>query len=85
MQVMLRGDVIDIKSQLIAVNPIQPACFGTRITGVAMIDEGDRKLIAQANRNGFFYLLNRTSGKLISATSYAKFPGAPRKMLSGGP
>ena len=30
------------------------------------------KVLMQANRNGFFYVLDRTSGKLLSATQFAK-------------
>ncbi len=37
-----------------------------------MIDTGGRHLIAQANRNGFFYVLDRTTGKLVSANAYGK-------------
>ena len=36
-----------------------------------MIDDGDKHLIVQANRNGFFYVLDRASGKLLSATPTA--------------
>ena len=50
-----------------------------------MIDEGDRKLIAQANRNGFFYVLDRTNGKLISASSYAKVSWSTSKDAIGRP
>jgi len=50
-----------------------------------MIDDGDRKLIAQANRNGFFYVLDRTNGKLISATSYAKVTWSTSKDAAGRP
>jgi len=50
-----------------------------------MIDDGDRKLIAQANRNGFFYVLDRTNGKLISATSYAKVTWSTSKDATGRP
>jgi alcohol dehydrogenase (cytochrome c) len=50
-----------------------------------MIDDGDRRLIAQANRNGFFYLLDRTNGKLISATSYAKVTWSISKDATGRP
>src|ERR1700694_1820487 len=32
-----------------------------------MVDQGDRHLILQANRNGFFYLIDRTNGKLVFA------------------
>ena len=38
---------------------------------LVMIDEGDKHFIAQANRNGFFYLIDRTNGKLISASPFA--------------
>jgi len=31
-----------------------------------------RKLLAQANRNGFFYVLDRTNGKFLSATPFVK-------------
>src|SRR3989442_4750864 len=37
-----------------------------------MIDDGDRELIAQANRNGFFYLIDRSTGKLLFATPYGR-------------
>ena len=50
-----------------------------------MIDAGDRRLIAQANRNGFFYLLDRTNGKLLSATSYAKVSWSSAKDAIGRP
>jgi alcohol dehydrogenase (cytochrome c) len=33
---------------------------------------GTRKALMQANRNGFFYVLDRTNGKLISAQQFAK-------------
>ncbi len=50
-----------------------------------MIDDGDRKWIAQANRNGFFYVVDRTNGKLISATSYAKVSWSTSKDATGRP
>ncbi len=34
------------------------------------IDGKQRKVIMQANKNGFFYVLDRTNGKLISATTF---------------
>ena len=37
-----------------------------------LIDASGKKLIAQANRNGFFYVMDRTTGKLISANPYGK-------------
>ncbi len=33
---------------------------------------GSTKVLIQANRNGYFYVLDRTSGKLLSATPFAK-------------
>ena len=45
-----------------------------------MIDSGDKHLIAQANRNGFFYVLDRTTGKLLSANAYGEPLGATAKM-----
>ena len=50
-----------------------------------MIDHGDHKWIAQANRNGFFYVVDRTNGKLISATSYAKVSWSTSKDAMGRP
>src|ERR1700757_4625720 len=32
-----------------------------------MIDQGNQHLIVQANRNGFFYIVDRATGKLISS------------------
>ena len=43
---------------------------------VALVDttwDGQpRKLIVQANRNGFFYLIDRTNGKFLSAKAFVK-------------
>jgi alcohol dehydrogenase (cytochrome c) len=50
-----------------------------------MIDDGDRKLIAQANRNGFFYVIDRSSGKLISASNFAKVSWSTSRDASGRP
>jgi alcohol dehydrogenase (cytochrome c) len=50
-----------------------------------MIDDGDKHLIAQANRNGFFYVLDRTTGKLVSATQYAKVTWSNSKDAIGRP
>jgi alcohol dehydrogenase (cytochrome c) len=36
-----------------------------------LIDAGGKHLLAQANRNGFFYLLDRSTGKLLHADAYA--------------
>ncbi len=35
-----------------------------------MIDGAPRKVLMQAPKNGFFYVLDRTNGRLISATNY---------------
>ncbi len=50
-----------------------------------MIDSGEKHLIAQANRNGFFYVLDRTNGKLISATAYGKQTWSDTKDAEGRP
>jgi alcohol dehydrogenase (cytochrome c) len=50
-----------------------------------MVDEGGRKLILQANRNGFFYVVDRTTGKLIRAESYAKVSWTKEKDSNGRP
>lgn len=50
-----------------------------------MIDDGDRKLIAQANRNGFFYVLDRANGKLLSATNFANVSWSNSKDAAGRP
>ena len=48
-------------------------------------DSGGRHLIAQADRNGFFYLLDRSNGKLISATAYGKITWSDTKDADGRP
>jgi alcohol dehydrogenase (cytochrome c) len=50
-----------------------------------MIDTTDKHLIAQANRNGFFYLLDRKSGRLISASPYGKVTWSEGKDQEGRP
>ena len=50
-----------------------------------MIDSGDKHLIAQANRNGFFYVLDRTTGKLISANAYSRTTWTDSKDAEGRP
>jgi alcohol dehydrogenase (cytochrome c) len=50
-----------------------------------MVDEGGKKLILQANRNGFFYVVDRTNGKLIRAESYAKVSWTKEKDSNGRP
>lgn len=43
-----------------------------------------RKVLAQANRNGFFYVLDRTNGKLLAANPYVKVNWADRIDLATG-
>jgi alcohol dehydrogenase (cytochrome c) len=50
-----------------------------------MIDAGGKHLIAQANRNGFFYVLDRATGKLISASPYGKTTWSDTKDAEGRP
>ena len=37
-----------------------------------LVNAGDRKLIVEANRNGYVYVLDRTNGKFLSATQFVK-------------
>ena len=50
-----------------------------------MIEAGGKHLIAQADRNGFFYVLDRTSGKLISANAFGKVTWSDTKDAEGRP
>ena len=50
-----------------------------------MIDAGGKHLIAQANRNGFFYVLDHSTGKLISANAYGKVTWSDTKDSEGRP
>lgn len=50
-----------------------------------LVDAHGRRLIVQANRNGFFYVIDRTSGKLISATSFGKQTWSDSKDKDGRP
>jgi alcohol dehydrogenase (cytochrome c) len=49
------------------------------------IDGSLRKLLLTANRNGFFYSLDRHTGKLLGAWQYAKQNWSDRRDLSGRP
>jgi len=42
------------------------------VLGELPIGGATRKVLMQANRNGFFYVLDRTDGRLLSATQFAK-------------
>jgi alcohol dehydrogenase (cytochrome c) len=48
-------------------------------------DSGGKHLIAQANRNGFFYVTDRVTGKLISANAYGKTTWSDSKDSAGRP
>ena len=50
-----------------------------------LVDDGDRHLLMQANRNGFFYVIDRATGKLLSATPYGKVTWSNAKDASGVP
>lgn len=50
-----------------------------------MIDEGEKHLIAQANRNGYFYVVDRTTGKLILANPFGKVTWSNSKDAEGRP
>lgn len=43
-----------------------------------------RKVLAQANRNGFFYVLDRTNGKLLAANPYTNVNWADKIDLASG-
>ena len=50
-----------------------------------MIELDGKKLIAHANRNGYFYLIDRTTGKLIFSRPYAKTTWSVAKDEEGRP
>src|SRR5580700_2336539 len=50
-----------------------------------MVDQGEKHLILQANRNGFFYVIDRANGKLIYAKPYSKVTWSDSKDASGAP
>jgi alcohol dehydrogenase (cytochrome c) len=59
-------------------------------TGAASHGGASRKLLVQANRNGFLYILDRTNGKFLKATRFAEkltwatgIDAAGRPILSG--
>src|SRR6202011_2110264 len=55
-------------------------------TQVPVLLERDGKhLLIQANRNGFFYVLDRSNGKLISSSSYAQVTWSSGKDAEGRP
>jgi alcohol dehydrogenase (cytochrome c) len=50
-----------------------------------IIDAGGKHLIAQANRNGYFYVIDRATGKLVLANSYGKTTWSDSKDAEGRP
>ena len=48
-----------------------------------MIDMDGKKLIAHANRNGFFYLIDRTNGKLVFSKPFANVTWSKEKDAEG--
>ncbi|MFZ0938605.1 MAG: PQQ-dependent dehydrogenase, methanol/ethanol family [Candidatus Sulfotelmatobacter sp.] len=50
-----------------------------------ILEAGGKHLIAQANRNGFFYVIDRSTGKLISANAYGKTTWSDSKDADGRP
>ncbi len=42
------------------------------VLGELPVDGASRKVLMQASRNGFFYVLDRANGKLLSATQFGK-------------
>ena len=48
------------------------------------VDGQNRKVLAQANRNGFFYVLDRANGKLLAANPYVKVNWADKIDLASG-
>jgi alcohol dehydrogenase (cytochrome c) len=50
-----------------------------------MVDLDGKKLIAHANRNGYFYLIDRTTGKLVLAKPFAQTTWSNSKDADGRP
>jgi alcohol dehydrogenase (cytochrome c) len=50
-----------------------------------LIDRDGKHLMAQANRNGFFYVLDRETGKLLASNTYAKVTWSSSKDTEGRP
>jgi alcohol dehydrogenase (cytochrome c) len=50
-----------------------------------IFDSGRKHLVAQANRNGFFYILDRDTGKLVSANTFARITWSDTKDREGRP
>jgi alcohol dehydrogenase (cytochrome c) len=50
-----------------------------------VVDQAGKSLILQANRNGFFFVIDRTNGKLIAANPYARVTWSDTKDADGSP
>ena len=50
-----------------------------------IFDAAGKHLVAQANRNGFYYVLDRTNGKLLSADAFARITWSDTKDTEGRP
>jgi len=56
------------------------------VQGELTVDGTPRKVVMQANRNGFFYVLERATGKLLAANKFVKVTWAERiDMTTGRP
>ena len=53
----------------------------TPVLADVRINGQPRKVLMQANRNGFLYVLDRTNGKFIAANAYGKAGGAIERLL----
>jgi len=66
-------------------SPNDPYDYDATEVGMLVEIKG-RKVLAQANRNGFFYVLDRTNGKLLAANPYVKVNWADKiDMATGKP
>jgi alcohol dehydrogenase (cytochrome c) len=50
-----------------------------------LFDQGGQKLLAHFNKNGHFYVLDRTNGRLVRATKFVRATWADVDSLSGAP
>jgi len=62
-----------------------PVMIDVQASDAEARDAGGKQLIVQANRNGFFYVIDRTSGKLMTATAYGKQTWSEAKDSEGRP
>jgi alcohol dehydrogenase (cytochrome c) len=64
-------------------SPNDPYDYDATEVGMLVEIKG-RKVLAQANRNGFFYVLDRANGKLLAANPYVKVNWADKVDLTTG-